>query len=356
MISFHMQGGCVCENPPGLRLDTNNVEIASTIAPRPLLMVSATGDWTADTMEKEYPAVRSIYTLLQSPERVHAVRFDYQHNYNRDSREAVYAWMARWLQHAPADVKRPEAPFTVDTLQDLLVFHQKPLPPGALTASQLTEQWIDRAKRQLATTPLEVLGRSLHHALGFGDPSSVHTAAAVSAKSSRVVLVDGSDPALERQIAAAGFTVKPIAFTSFDKAAASKIQHFETYNRTVASQRVADIVNAVSATPGAAIVASGDAALAAILAASIAPPRLAILDVGDFDTSSDDEFFSRLYIPGVRRAGGLVTAARLAPGRLIIHDASARFQLESTTIQRAKLTPKAIIGLLRAAPHTSPAR
>ncbi len=34
MISLHMQGGCVCENPPGLRLDTNNVELAATIAPR----------------------------------------------------------------------------------------------------------------------------------------------------------------------------------------------------------------------------------------------------------------------------------------------------------------------------------
>ena len=51
MISLHMQGGCLCENPPGLRLDTTNVEIAATIAPRPLLMVSATGDWTAETLE-----------------------------------------------------------------------------------------------------------------------------------------------------------------------------------------------------------------------------------------------------------------------------------------------------------------
>ena len=51
MISLHMQGGCLCENLPGLRLDTNNVEIAATIAPRPLLMISATGDWTKETME-----------------------------------------------------------------------------------------------------------------------------------------------------------------------------------------------------------------------------------------------------------------------------------------------------------------
>src|SRR5687767_11437590 len=86
MISLHMQGGCLCENQPGLRLDTNNVEIAATIAPRPLLMVSATGDWTTNTLEREYPAVRALYALNGAADRVHAVRFEAPHNYNRDSR------------------------------------------------------------------------------------------------------------------------------------------------------------------------------------------------------------------------------------------------------------------------------
>ena len=99
MISLHMQGGCLCENMPGLRLDTNNVEIAATIAPRPLLMVSATGDWTAETLEVEYPAMRGLYALLgagrEGPRR--PIRRA-EHNYNKDSREAMYAWMARWLQ------------------------------------------------------------------------------------------------------------------------------------------------------------------------------------------------------------------------------------------------------------------
>ena len=40
MVSAFMQGGCRCENQGHLRLDINNVEIASCMAPRPLLMVS----------------------------------------------------------------------------------------------------------------------------------------------------------------------------------------------------------------------------------------------------------------------------------------------------------------------------
>ena len=128
MISLHMQGGCLCENPPGLRLDLTNVEIAATIAPRPMLMVSATGDWTAETMEVEYPAVRAVYELFGAADRVQAVRMTAEHNYNKDSREAMYAWMARWLQQAAPDVKVPERPFTVEPLSDLLVFHQRAVP------------------------------------------------------------------------------------------------------------------------------------------------------------------------------------------------------------------------------------
>ena len=49
MISHFMQGGCICENAPNLRIDTDNMEIGALAAPHPLLMVSATGDWTRDT-------------------------------------------------------------------------------------------------------------------------------------------------------------------------------------------------------------------------------------------------------------------------------------------------------------------
>ena len=144
MISLHMQGGCLCENLPGLRLDTNNVEIAATIAPRPMLMISATGDWTAETLEVEYPAVRALYALLGAQDRVHAVRFTAEHNYNKDSREAMYGWMARWLKGASSAAPVPERSFTPDALPALLVFHGRPLPDRAITAGELTASWIDR--------------------------------------------------------------------------------------------------------------------------------------------------------------------------------------------------------------------
>ena len=63
MISTIMQGGSPCENAPNLRLDTFNVELGAIMAPRPMLMVAATGDWTRNTPREEYPAMRAIYEL-----------------------------------------------------------------------------------------------------------------------------------------------------------------------------------------------------------------------------------------------------------------------------------------------------
>jgi hypothetical protein len=84
-----------------------------------------------------------------------------------------------------------------------------------------------------------------------------------------------------------------------------------------------------------------------MLASAVAPFRQSILDVGDFDTSSDDQFLERLYIPGLRRAGDLQTAAALAGERLVIHNAGERFVVSSVQVRREKLTPRQIVELLR---------
>ena len=274
-----------------------------------------------------------------------AVRFEAVHNYNRDSREAMYAWMARWLQAAPAGARRPETPFTPDALPDLLVFHQRSVPPGAVTSAELTTNWIDAAISQLWSTPLEVRARALRHALGFGQTLPVPPGPGASHV--RTVLVAGIDTTLERQLRSAGLTVQAIAFAPFDAEEAAKVPHFDTYNRTAAAQRVADIVAAMRTFPEAPLVAAGDAALAGVLASAIEPGRVAILDVGAFDTSSDTDFVARMYVPGLRRAGDFSTAAALAGDRVVIHNAGERFILSGSTPRRERLSAREILALLR---------
>jgi dienelactone hydrolase len=347
MISLHMQGGCLCENLPGLRLDTTNVEIAGTIAPRPLLMVSATGDWTAETMELEYPAMRRIYELFGAASHVHALRIDAPHNYNKDSREAMYAWMARWLQHADDAATRPERSFHPDPLADLMVFYGRPLPANAATAAELTDRWIAGARSQLTSASQDVRAAALRHALGFAAPADTASPAAPPNDRSRTVLLASADAQLAPLLRRAGFTVEPIAFTPFDAIAAAKIAHFETYNRTAASQRVADIVSAVRRAPSAALVADGDAALAGLLAAAVVPLRRAVLDVAGFDPSSDDAFVEHLYIPGLRRAGDLQTAASLVHGDVTLHGANPALHLTGVRAETRRLSAAEIVARLR---------
>ena len=182
MVSAHMQGGCTCENHAHLRLDINNIEIAATMAPRPLFLVSATGDWTVNTPELEYPAIREIYRLYDAEERIGTAQVDAPHNYNRRSREYVYAWFGKWFLGIDDPKQFRERPSTVEKSEDLLVFHNRARPPQALDAEGLTRTLIERSEAQFdALRPgdlgglsrfREQMGPAFRHAISAEYPIS----------------------------------------------------------------------------------------------------------------------------------------------------------------------------------------
>ncbi len=131
MVSHSMQGGCLCENAPGLRVDYSNMEIAAGPAPRPQILVAATGDWTRDMMGVEGPAIEGIYRLFGAADKLRYVRFDLPHNYNQTSREAVYEWFGRWLLRHPDPASLKETPHEKEADEALLVWPDKKLPADA---------------------------------------------------------------------------------------------------------------------------------------------------------------------------------------------------------------------------------
>jgi hypothetical protein len=139
MVSHTMQGGCSCENMPGLRLEYSNMEIAAAAAPRPQLLVAATGDWTKTTLTVEGPAIAHIYELFKAPNKFHSVRFDFGHNYNQTSREAVYEWFGKWLLNSPAPGPLKETPYQKEPDADLRVFPDDRLPADAQTQDEFIE-------------------------------------------------------------------------------------------------------------------------------------------------------------------------------------------------------------------------
>jgi len=99
-VSAHFFGGCDCESAMPIHktedYETNNVEIAGLIAPKPLLVVSDGKDWTSNTPEVEYPHLQHIYSLFNAEEQVGNAHFaDEGHDYGPSKRTAAYKFLAK---------------------------------------------------------------------------------------------------------------------------------------------------------------------------------------------------------------------------------------------------------------------
>lgn len=348
MVSAHFQGGCICENAPNLRIDANNVEIAAMMAPRPMLMVSATGDWTSNTPEVEFPAVRAIYGLYGEEDRVSCVRVDAGHNYNKDSREAVYSWFGKWLARKPLPQPVKEAAFEVEIDENLLVFSDGKLPEGSLSEKQLIVSLIRAAASGIRKDlPVGADGRRrfrtihlplLRHALMPYDhdvPAREYPAA--GKENGVVVLVDGgnkqrADELIAKLTARGRRVVAVETFHGWTDKDREGVMHFDTYNRTDTAMRVCDIVSALNTISQGKparidLVGIGEGGLWCLLARGLASEVDSLVaDVAGFDSSSDNEFVDRLYVPLLRKAGDFRTAIAACAGkRLLLHNTQGKF-------------------------------
>jgi hypothetical protein len=150
MVSDGFQGGCVCENGPGLRIGTDNVEFAALAAPRPMKLVGASGDWTARTMTNALPSLQMVYAYTGSTSHLSAEVFDFPHNYNQTSRNAIYAFLAHWLLGNDDLDSTREGTLKLEDPKDLSVFNESnPYPADAKTPAQLETELIGVVGRQL---------------------------------------------------------------------------------------------------------------------------------------------------------------------------------------------------------------
>jgi dienelactone hydrolase len=351
MVSHSMQGGCSCENAPGLRVRFSNMEIAAAAAPRPQILVAATGDWTKTTLEIEGPAIRHIYELLGASERLRYVRFDDKHNYNRRSREAVYAWLGRWLLDGPDADARPELPYSKEDDAALRVFPDGEHPPDALPMSAFIES-LKRSHRKRwqqlvphAAADFErfrrIAGAAWRHTLQLEEVELEQPARSAAARERPSVLIAAAAPDQARALALAdalrqrAFDVRvwtpqaelPVAspFTNF----------FTTYNRTALQVRVGELIEECRQTReqrgGAPVVLCGvgRAGVWTLLAAPVADAVVA--DAAALDVTSDATLLDpELFCPGLRNIGTFEGGAMLAaPHPLLVHNTGRNFPTAS---------------------------
>ena len=345
MISAHYQGGCICENAPLLRLDSINTEIGAMMAPRPLMLVSTSGDWTSKTPEVEYPAIRAVYRLFGAEERVVNAHFDYPHNYNRDSREAVYGWFGRWLW----EEERPsEEPFQVEPDDALRV----ELPVQPLPLEELFSNFAARARGQIEIHKpgdweeifryREVFGPVLRHSLSVpSSPDPVEMEILLpdphhSAGRGVLVVHPREEEERGRVLANRYRNDGSLAFriSPYPQIGAlippEDVNHWTTYNATPASRRIDQVRRACREildrgdVTGLDLVGLGEAGAWALLGAVTGPSIGSVTaELGHFSRDTDQTFLERLNVPLLRRAGDLKTAAvLLAPRTLTLHGLS----------------------------------
>ncbi len=356
MVAAEFQGGCSCENAPFLRIDLNNVEIAAAAAPRPLILVSCTGDWTKNVPSLEGPAIQRAYRALGVEERFRVVQFNYGHNYNQNSREAVYAWLARWLQGKPDAMQIPEPAFTVDKKEDLAVFGpDKPIPDGAKDVEGLRNLLREMVKNQLESlrprdeASLERFRRlmrpALRTVLTLREPATGRGRRAESPRATLVVgLGDKETTAITVRDALTAML--PLNHEPEPPSGGNNEQlktYPTTFFRTELARRVQDIADELAAleahpsTREVRLVGLGEAGIPTLLAAAVAPCRklnTVIVDTCGLDDRSEDTWTGARQHPSMLRVGGLRTAAALcAPRRLVLHD--VRGALDASWIRDA---------------------
>ena len=158
MVSSYHSGGCPCESGMPVHLcggGTNNVEIASMAAPRPQLVVSDGGDWTAHVPEIEFPFLQKMYGFYGKTDQVENVHLPLEkHDYGINKRTALYEFIGKHFHLDLSAVKDKatgkidESKVTIEPENAMYVFgdHGEKLPANAIQGYDKLKALFDAKK------------------------------------------------------------------------------------------------------------------------------------------------------------------------------------------------------------------
>lgn len=105
-------GGCNPDNPtrPGLSI----TDVDALIAPRPLLMIEATGDPRPAVASKQdrHHEIEHLYKVAGEANKTRYIVVDGPHGYVPDMHKAAYSWMQKWFAGADVPAESLTEPIT----------------------------------------------------------------------------------------------------------------------------------------------------------------------------------------------------------------------------------------------------
>jgi dienelactone hydrolase len=145
---------CVCEVLPGALRFTEEGDVLGLVAPRALLVISATKDgfqFSVGEARKSLARARAIFDLYGEDKKVVHATFESPHAYNQAMREKMYGWMTRWLKEEGEGKPIPEPKHDVEKPEDLNCFEEGKRPktfvfPSTFAARE-GERLLERFKK-----------------------------------------------------------------------------------------------------------------------------------------------------------------------------------------------------------------
>jgi sugar lactone lactonase YvrE/dienelactone hydrolase len=149
---------CMCEVVPAALRFTEEWAVLALTAPRPLMVVNATGDsiqFSVGEARKSLALTAPVFKLLGKPDHLHHAIFVGPHDYSRPMREAMYGFMTQHLKGEGKGGPIAEPDFVTEKPEDLRCFPGDTRPKDFMTIPKFAEQ---EAKKLLAAGPVPVTG------------------------------------------------------------------------------------------------------------------------------------------------------------------------------------------------------
>ncbi len=111
---------CVCEVNPGGASYATTGDLLAMIAPRALMVISATRDafqFSVGEAARSIAYARERFRLLGHDEKIRHVAVESGHDYNKPMRESMYGWVEKWLRGRGDGQPIPEPPFEVEDVE-----------------------------------------------------------------------------------------------------------------------------------------------------------------------------------------------------------------------------------------------
>ncbi|MBX7259965.1 MAG: acetylxylan esterase, partial [Candidatus Hydrogenedentes bacterium] len=141
---------CMCEVVPGILNTTEEGGVLGLIAPRGLLVISATRDAVQFSVEEAHKSIayaEPVFKLYDAADHLRHTTFDSGHDYSQPMREAMYGWMARFLNGSGDGSPLPEPPTETEPPESLRCFPGDSRPADWVTLPQFAA----REARRLLT-------------------------------------------------------------------------------------------------------------------------------------------------------------------------------------------------------------